>query len=130
MNIEYLPDEQTVNDARMVDDPLLILISHDGSRVIMGNIDFYGEHLILLKNAGYDERALDDFFRIITTNSGSDWTFVAPQGYMGIQNREKRIETFYKDGINVIIKVLTELDFKPSVNIPSRYRRHLEIFKD
>ena len=44
-----MPDEETITNARMVDDPLLILISHDGNTVIVGNIDFYGEHLLLLR---------------------------------------------------------------------------------
>ena len=130
MNIKYMPDEKTITESRMVDDPLLILISHDGNVVIIGNIDFYGEHLPLLRNAGWDERSLDDFFRTIVTNSGADWTFVAPQGYKNIQNREKRIETFYNDGISIITKVLSQLQFKPEINIPKRYQRHLEIFKD
>ena len=130
MHIIYMPDEKTITDTRMVDDPLLMLISHDGNTVIMGNIDFYGEHLLLLKNAGWDERSLDGFFRIIVTNSGADWTFVAPQGYKNIESRDKRIEAFYNDGINIITKVLTELKFKPEINIPKRYQRHLEIFKN
>lgn len=130
MNIKYMPDEKIITESRMVDDPLLILISHEGNTVIIANIDFYGDHVLLLKNAGWDENSLDDFFRIIATNSGADWTFVAPQGYKNIQNREKRIETFYNDGIAIITRVLTELQFNPEVNIPKRYQRHLQIFKD
>jgi len=122
MDIKYMPDEKTITESRMVDDPLLILISHDGNTVILGNIDFYGEHIILLRNAGLDERCLDEFFRIIATNSGADWTFVASQKYKNIQNREKRIETFYKDGVDVITKVLTQLQFNSSINIPTRYQ--------
>lgn len=130
MNIKYMPDEKTITESRMVDDPLLILISHDSNTVIIGNIDFYGEHILLLKNAGWTESCLDEFFRIIATNSGADWIFVAPQGYKNIQNREKRIETFYNDGFTIITKVLTELQFNPEINIPKRYQRHLEIFKE
>ena len=130
MNIKYMPDEKTLTNTRMVDDPLLMLISHDGNTVIMGNIDFYGEHLLLLKNAGWDEKSLDEFFRIIVTNSGADWTFVAPQGYNNIKKRSERIETFYNDGINIITKVLIELQFNPEINIPKRYQRHIEMFKD
>jgi len=130
MIIKYMPDEKTITEARMVDDPLLILISHDGNTAIIGNIDFYGEHLLLLRNAGWAEGSLDEFFRIIATNSGADWAFVTPQGYKNIQNREKRIETFYNDGINIISKVLTQLQINPEINIPKRYQRHLEIFKE
>ncbi len=128
--IVYFPDEQSIIDARMVDDPILVLISHDGETVILGNIDTYGEHLILLKHAGYDERRLDDFYRIVATSTGADWTFVAPSGYKGIQNRELRIKTFYNDGVSGILKVLRELEFSPDIQIPTRYRRHLDIFKD
>jgi hypothetical protein len=130
MNIKYMPDEKTITETRMVDDPLLILISHDGNTVIIGSIDFYGEHLLLLRNAGWNESSLDEFFRTIVTNSGADWTFVTPQGYKNIENREKRIETFYNDGINIITKVLTQLQFSPEINIPKRYQRHLDIFKE
>jgi hypothetical protein len=130
MVIKFMPDEKTITESRMVDDPLLLLISHDGNTIIMGNIDFYGEHLPLLRNAGWEERDLDDFFRTIVTNSGADWTFVTPQGYKNIQNREKRIETFYKDGISIITKVLAQLQFNPEISIPKRYQRHLEIFKE
>ncbi|TYQ15925.1 UNVERIFIED_CONTAM: hypothetical protein Cloal_2422 [Acetivibrio alkalicellulosi] len=128
MNVKFMPDEKTVIESRMVDDPLLILISHDGDTVIMGNIDFYGEHLLLLKNAEWSESSLDDFFRIIATSSGADWTFVAPVAYKNIKSREKRIENFYKDGIKIITKVLTELQFNPEINIPKRYHRNLDIF--
>jgi hypothetical protein len=130
MIIKYMPDEKSVNDTRMVDDPVLMLISHNGNLVIIGSIDLYGEHLILLRNAGWDERTLDEFFRVIATSSGADWTFVAPVGYKNISNRDKRIETFYNDGITVITEVLKALQFNPEINIPKRYQRHLEIFKE
>ena len=129
MQVKYMPDEKSINEARMADDPILILISHDGNLVIMGNIDHYGEHLLLLKNAGWDEKCLEEFFRVIATSSGADWTFVAPQGYKNITDRTKRIETFYNDGIEIITKVLQKLNFTPEINIPRRYQRHLEIFK-
>lgn len=125
-----MPDEKSVIQARMVDDPLLILISHDGNTVVMGNIDYYGEHLLLLKNAGFREEEINDFFRIVATNSGADWTFVAPLKYKNIENREMRIETFYNDGVSIITKVLEKLQFGTEINIPKRYQRHLEIFKD
>lgn len=128
INIKYMPNEKSILDARAVDDPLLLLISHGGNTVIMGNIDVYGEHLILLKNAGWDEVDLDSFFRVVATSSGADWTFVVPENYKDIQGREERIKNFYDDGIFVITQVLTELQFKPEINIPSRYkRRNLDI---
>ncbi|MDQ2086670.1 hypothetical protein RBH29_09560 [Herbivorax sp. ANBcel31] len=130
MDIKYMPDEKSVIEARIVDDPLLILISHDANTIIMGNIDYYAEHLLLLKNACFKERQPNDFFRIIATNSGADWTFVAPYNYKNIENREKRIEAFYNDGIKAIAKVLDKLQFGSEINIPKRYQRHLEIFKD
>lgn len=130
MVIKYMPDEKSVAEARMVDDPLLILISHEENTTIIGNIDFYGEHLLLLRNAGWDDKSLDEFFRIIASNSGADWTFVTPQNYKNIQNREKRIEAFYNDGISIITKVLNELQLNPDINVPKRYRRHLSIFEE
>lgn len=44
-----MPDEKSVMDARMVDDPLLLLISHDGNLVIMGNIDFLWRTYFIVK---------------------------------------------------------------------------------
>lgn len=130
MQIKYMPNEKTIQDAITVDDPLLMLISHDGDFVIIGNIDVYGEHLILLKHAGLNENELDEFFRVIVDNAGADWTFVAPINYKNIPNREKRIETFYKDGITVISGVLKEMNYNAELNIPKRYRRHLDIFNE
>lgn len=52
MQIKYMPNEKSILEARLVDDPLLVLIAHDGNTVIVGNIDNYIEHIILLKNAG------------------------------------------------------------------------------
>jgi hypothetical protein len=129
MIIKYMPDEKSVTDARKADDPLLLLISHSGDIVIMGNIDFYGEHILMLKSAGWAEENLDDFFRVIATNSGADWTFVAPNGYKGIRDRNRRIETFYNDGVDIITRVLSELKFGTDINIPKRFQRHLDIFK-
>lgn len=130
LQIKYMPNEIAIQNARVVDDPLLMLISHEGNVVIIGNIDIYGEHLILLKIAGWEENHLDEFFRVIVNNEGADWTFVAPQNYKNISGREKRIETFYNDGIAVITNILKELKFNSEINIPKRYRRHLEIFSE
>lgn len=84
----------------------------------------------MLKSAGWDESSINEFFRVIATNAGADWTFVVPQEYKNIQDRNKRIETFYNDGVNIITRVLSELKFGTDINIPRRYQRHLEIFKD
>lgn len=130
MHVRYLPDEDKIIKSRQVDDPMLILISHDSDFVIIGNIDVYGEHLILLKHAGLQEREIDNFFRVIANNEGADWTFVCPSNYKNIIDRDKRIEFFYNDGIDKITKVLKELNFGTEINIPKRYRRHLEIFTD
>lgn len=123
MNIKFMPNEKSIIEARMSEDPLLILISHNGNTVIMGNIDIYGEHILLLKNAGWDERSLDEFFRVIASNDGTDWTFVVPQKYKNIQDRENRIEAFYNDGVSIITKVLSELQLNTSINMPDSYKR-------
>lgn len=128
MEIVYYPDNQTVEKAIQLDDPLLVLIRHDLSEVLLSNIDDAGEHIILLRLLNRSEYDLDKYFRIIVNSEGADWTFVCPADYKGISNRERRIEKFYNEGIKAIRKALDEINYKVEINIPKRYRRHLEVF--
>lgn len=123
----YFPNQETVEKAMQVDDPILLLIKHDLSKIILSNIDDAGEHIILLRLTNHKEAELDNFFRVIANNEGADWTFVCPASYKKIENRDYRIKEFYKDGIAVISKALKILHYDVSINIPKRYRRHLDI---
>jgi len=130
MIIKYYPDETRVKEAIQADDPLLMLVSYDGSEVLLSNIDDAFEHLILLKKLGYKETEIDRFFRLVLNQEGADWTFVCPSNYKGISNKEKRIETFYEDGITQISKAIETVGYNVEIQIPQRYRRHFNMLKE
>lgn len=123
--IKY-PDAERVDTALKEGEPLLVLISFDGSRVIMGHIDDSMEHHILLMNTGNDSRDIDRYFRIVLDDEGADWTFVCPPDYKNISDKTRRISSFYKDGFSEISDFLTELGMFVGISIPRRYRRHLD----
>ncbi|MBR6070912.1 MAG: hypothetical protein IKP78_10020 [Ruminococcus sp.] len=129
MNLIKYPSEETVNHAMLTDEPLLALISFDGSTAIISQLDEAVEHHILLMKAGYNDTDIDKFFRIVLDRSGADWTFVCPPDYKGIQFKDKRIEAFYKDGFAVISDFLHSIGYLVGIDIPKRYRRHLDMLK-
>ena len=88
------------------------------------------EHHILLAKAGFSDRDIDKYFRLVVDDEGADWTFVCPSDYKGISDRTRRIERFYKDGLNIIGDVLRELGLPDEINIPKRYRRHFDALFD
>lgn len=53
-------------------------------------------------------------------------TSVCPPDYKGITNKEKRIEQFFKDGVDTITEFLKEVGYNVHINIPRRYRRHID----
>lgn len=130
MNIIKYPSEADVNSAVSRKEPLLVLISFDGSTVIMSHIDEAVEHHILLMKAGFSDKDIDKYFRLVLDDEGADWTFVCPPDYKGISDKTRRIRQFYKDGFTVISDVLQELGFMVGINIPRRYRRHFDIMND
>lgn len=127
MNIVKYPSEEAVSKAMAADEPLLVLISFDGNTVVMSQIDEAMEHHILLMNAGFKDTDIDKFFRIVLDRSGADWTFICPPDYKGIPFKDKRIEAFYKDGFAVISNFLHSIGYLVGINIPKRYRRHLDV---
>lgn len=126
MKIIKYPSETDVNTAISDKEPLLVLISFDGETVIVSHIDEAVEHHILLMKAGFSDRDIDKYFRIVLDDEGADWTFVCPPDYKNIPDRSRRIKAFYKDGFDVISDVLQELGFMVGINIPRRYRRHFD----
>lgn len=130
MNIIKYPTEDAVNKAMAADEPLLVLISFDGQTAIMSHIDEAVEHHILLMNAGFKDTDIDKFFRIILDKSGADWTFICPPDYKNIPYKDKRIEAFYKDGFAVISDFLHSIGYLVGIDIPRRYRRHLDVLSD
>ena len=127
MEIIKYPSEADVNNAISNKEPLLVLISFDGKTVITSHIDEAMEHHILLLKAGFSDKDIDKYFRIILDDEGADWTFVCPPDYKNISDKSRRIKAFYKDGFSIISDVLQELGFMVGINIPRRYRRHFDL---
>lgn len=126
MNFIRYPTDQAIDKAIADKDPLLVLISFDGSTAIVSHIDEAVEHHILLEKAGFDSRDIDKYFRIVLDDEGADWTFVCPPDYKHIEDKQRRITAFYKDGFSAISDVLSQLGFMVGINIPKRYRRHFD----
>lgn len=127
MNIIKYPSESDVNRAIKDNEPLLVLISFDGKTVIISQIDEAVEHHILLMKTGFKDTDIDKFFRIVLDKDGADWTFVCPPDYKNISDKQRRIGQFYKDGFSIISDVLHDLGYMVGINIPRRYRRHLNM---
>ena len=127
MEIIKYQSEADVNNAISNKEPLLVLISFDGKTVITSHIDEAMEHHILLLKAGFSDKDIDKYFRIILDDEGADWTFVCPPDYKNISDKSRRIKAFYKDGFSIISDVLQELGFMVGINIPRRYRRHFDM---
>mgnify|MGYP007065373215 CR=1 FL=1 len=111
-------------------EPLMAVISYDGSHAVVSLLDEGCEHHILLSKA-LDKHNIDEYFRVIFDNEGADWTFVCPPDYKGISNKEKRISAFFNDGVDTITAFLKEIGYNDAeINIPRRYRRHMDYLKN
>lgn len=111
------------------EEPLMAIIAFDGSKAVVSLLDEAVEHHVLLAKA-LDNYDIDKYYRIIFDNEGADWTFVCPPDYKGITNKEKRIAEFFKDGVDAITAFLKEIDYDVPINIPKRYRRHMDYLKN
>lgn len=94
------------------------------------SVDEAVEHHILLMNAGFSDRDIDKYFRIVLDKDGADWTFICPPDYKNIADRQRRIAQFYKDGFSTITDFLAEINMLVGIDIPRRYRRHLNALVD
>lgn len=130
MKIIKYPSNEEVEKAITQREPILMLISFDGKTVIMSQIDEAMEHHILLLKAGFSDKDIDKYFRLVLDDDGADWTFVCPPDYKNISDKTRRIKQFYKDGFSVISDVLQELGFMVGINIPRRYRRHFDLMNE
>lgn len=130
MEIIKYPSDKEVDKAMREKEPLLVLISFEGKRVIMSQIDEAVEHHILPAKTGSPSTDIDKYFRLVLDEDGADWTFVCPPDYKGIEDKQRRITAFYKDGFSVISDVLSKLGIMVGINIPRRYRRHFEYMMD
>lgn len=130
MKIIKYPSNEEFEKAITQREPILMLISFDGKTVIMSQIDEAMEHHILLLKAGFSDKDIDKYFRLVLDDDGADWTFVCPPDYKNISDKTRRIKQFYKDGFSVISDVLQELGFIVGINIPRRYRRHFDLMNE
>ena len=130
MKIIKYPSNEEVEKAITQREPILMLISFDGKTVIMSQIDEAMEHHILLLKAGFSDKDIDKYFRLVLDDDGADWTFVCPPDYKNISDKTRRIKQFYKDGFSVISDVLQELGFMVGINIPRRYRWHFDVMNE
>lgn len=127
MEIQKHPNVQDFDHAVKADEPIFVLISFDGEEVIASQIDDAMEHTILLRLAKNSDKDIDKYFRLVVDHEGADWTFVCPPDYSSITRKEKRIEEFFKDGMQIIPKALKAMGYDVPVSIPKRYRRHFNI---
>ena len=127
MEIIKYPNETEFQNAVNNDEPLLILVSFDGERIIASQIDEAVEHHILLKKVGFPDTDIDKYFRLVVDKSGADWTFVCPESYSSITRKDKKIQEFFKDGMRIIPAALKEIGYDVPVEIPKRYRRHFDL---
>ena len=127
MQLIKYPSPQEVDAAMAQNEPMLAAISFDGKTAVLSQIDEGVEHHILLMKAGFRDTDIDRFFRIVFDRDGADWTFVCPPEYKGIPFKDKRIERFYKDGFSTISEFLHQIGYLVGINIPKRYRRHLDM---
>ena len=130
MEILYYPDKAKVEKTMEDDDPLLVLISFDGRKLLISGIDDALDHVLLLKKLGFRETDIDSYFRVVVNKEGADWTFVCPSNYKGIHNKKLRIETYYADGFEVIRRALDKIGYQVEITIPKRYRRHIDIMRN
>ncbi|MBR1823835.1 MAG: hypothetical protein IJ779_06345 [Ruminococcus sp.] len=127
MNIIKYPTDEAVDGAMKADEPILAAVSFDGSTAVMCPVDEAGEHHIMLMETGFKDTDIDRFFRIVLDKSGADWTFVCPPDYKNIPFKDKRIMVYHKDGFSIIADFLHEIGYIVGINIPKRYRRHLDV---
>lgn len=58
----------------------------------MSHIDEAVEHHILLMKAGFSDKDIDKYFRLVFYSDSADWIFVCPPDYKNISNKTRRIK--------------------------------------
>ena len=130
MNYIKYPSSEAVEAAIRDKEPMLMLISFDGKTVIMSHMDEAVEHHVLLAKVGLPQSDIDKYFRVVLDDGGADWTFICPPDYKGIADKVRRISEFYKDGFAAISKAMLGIGYLVGINIPRRYRRHLDVLNE
>lgn len=127
MKITRYSEIYNLEEAIEKDEPLLAVISFDGTEAVMSCVDESVEHYILLQKVGISGTQIDKYFRIVFDRESADWTFVCPSDYKNISDKQRRVAEFYKDGFAHISSFLSEIGYFADINIPHRYRRHFKI---
>lgn len=122
MEIKWLDNINMYNE----NEPMMALLAFDESEALVALLDDGFEHHILLSKMKGNDNDLDKYYRIIFDRDGADWTFVCPGNYDNIANKEKRISQFYNNGFRIISKFLEDMGCNVEINIPQRYRRHID----
>ena len=120
----------TTEEAVEKNEPLMAVISFDGEKAYVAHADEAVEHHILLRKVGFTGAEIDKYFRIVFDKDGADWTFICPADYRNIADKAKRVNEFYKDGFKAISNFLLEFGYPAKIDIPRRYRRHLDELKN
>jgi len=124
MKIIKYSEREDLDKAMKKNEPMIAIIEFGGETAYMGHIDECMEHHILLQKVGLPSSDIDKYFRIIFDSESADWTFICPPNYKEINDKRRRIATFYADGFGVISAFLSELGRFTDIAIPKRYRRH------
>lgn len=130
MEIIKYPNEKEFQKAVNEDEPLLVLVSFDGEKLIASQIDEAVEHHILLKKSGFPDTDINKYFRLVVDKNGADWTFVCPESYSSVTRKDKKIQEFFKDGMRIIPEALKMIGYDVTIEIPKRYRRHFDLMGD
>lgn len=130
MTYRKYPDDKTVDEAAAKKEPLIIAISFDEETALMSWLDDSFEHHILLQHFDIPAADIDKYWRIVVDGETAEWTFVCPQDYKNIKDRQKRITAFYNNGITAISRVISDLGYFSDIRIPRRYRRHFDAMGD
>lgn len=128
--IIYYPDKKAVESAISTNEPILLLVSFDSKEILVAVADTVVEHTIMLRKLGHSELDIDKYFRVVANHSGADWTFVCPQDYKNIKDKMIRIKKFYNDGFDIIAKALKKIGCDVPIEIPVRYRRHINLLRN
>ena len=128
--IKYYGSDETKTEFINHDsEPLMAVIAHDRSHAVVSLLDEGCEHHLLLAKA-LDKYNIDEYFRILFDNEGAYLTFLLSNNYNIITNKEKSITVFFNVGFVSITEFLKQIGYDVPINVPRRYRRHMDYLKN
>ena len=128
MIFKKYPNEKTVNELIKKKRPLIIAIPFDESKSVLISInEDSADHHTLLEHFKINPASISKYYCIVLDSQKAVWTFVCPQNYNGIKDKQERITSFYNQGFTAISRVMSELGYFSDLTIPKRYRRIFKI---